>query len=154
MANYFHGLSFALLLFSFSNLSCWANEWLEEVPEVYQGNWVETSDNITAGIERPDSFVIRGKTISRTAVEEGGFGDNVQRFTLPIQKVCRVDPWLGREYIIIFYGAPNKDQIADHKLKVVLEPRAHFCLISSVFSPYGPDSMEEVFEGRFVQKAR
>jgi hypothetical protein len=142
---------YAFLSISFAS-PCMAIEWLDKVPALYQGTWVETSDDIVAGLERPDVITIGPQSISALYVDEGGYGDEVQRKGARIIKVCQVDSWFGSDYIVIFSGTPNKDHIADSQLKMVLEEHGHFCSLYSQYPTSDPENPNLVYEGRYVRK--
>jgi hypothetical protein len=134
-----------LLPFLITAILCGCSKitWSETMPKQLTGTWIQTSDDIVAGREKPAVLIVKQEGITHRWVD----GDKYETYDYPFIKSNHD----GSNVYIVFCGKKDSSTIASQRYRFTFKDDIAFAYVDDIVADgHGGDGAFTV--GRFVRK--
>jgi hypothetical protein len=120
-------------------------KWTDSIPTDLSGTWTQVGirDLRTQGIV---SIGMKPSRLKIAKVDGDGVESNEE---FPVQRVALTDEGSECGRLVIFYGLPNSDHIAEHRMEIAFGPKLKIEAWEILATGYGDDRWIEL--GEFVR---
>ena len=138
-----------ILLLAFLSACEGEVEWLDYPPPELQGLWIEVSDDVTIGLDIPDTISIRRNMLwtHQYLGDDAPFNRSCR-----IRRVARQNVGFRRQTsrFVVFCGPPNPDHFADLRFQFDVEGPGLFATVSEIVATGVNNDYAEFYLGRFT----